>query len=225
MAQPSASKAAAVTVSATSALAVASAASAVAASAAPPGSDTNAVSARAEYLAKLEAQAACSEAYLVKGKSVRAAVRADKDHDSEAFNQFYLRYYGPQVFNNKLYCPSVLWYAHGLQFCLALDRHAYFLADDGLDRIKKVVKVKDLSPDVKTAAEALLKRLDVDRKAALLCGADDFCLIRRLDPANRLYRLLLLQYPGDAETKTSYDHYLSVLAQKRPEKIPHGAGE
>ncbi len=192
----------------------------------PPSSDTKVVS-RVSYLKKLSDQADFVEAYLKKAKAIRdkTRVEANEGHDSEAFNQYMLRYYAADLDSGRMLAPNAIRYAKTMMLPATIYRYVYSLADTCADRAKKVAKAEDVTPEDKTVAEALLKRLMVVRKCALLGCAEVFCLIRRLDAAGHNYEQLLKEYPGDAEIKESNDHFVKILDRPRPHSPPHGHGE
>jgi hypothetical protein len=193
---------------------------------APPSSNTKVV-ARASYLAKLSDQADYVEAYLKKAKVIRDQTReeANQGNDSEAFNQYVLRYDGADLDAGRMQAPHAVRYFKTMMLPATIYRYIYSLADTCADRAKKVAAADDVTPEDKTAAEAMFKRLRVVRKFALLGSAEVFCLIRHMEAAGHNYDQLLREYPGDAEIKASYDHYVSILNQPRPIHPPHGPGE
>jgi hypothetical protein len=191
----------------------------------PPSSDTKVVS-RSSYLAKLTDQANYVEACLNKAKVIRDTTRveANQGNDSEAFNQYVLRYYADDLDSGRMLAPHAVRYFKTMMLPATIYRHIYSLADTCTDRAKKIAAI-DAAPEDKSAAEALLKRLRVVRKNALLGSAEVFCLIRHMAAAGHTYAQLLQEYPGDAEIKASYDHYEKILNQPRPNHTPHGPGE
>jgi hypothetical protein len=194
---------------------------------APPASASKAAVDRAECLRRLAAQTAFLEAYLKKAAVIRDNTRAEANsgNDSEAFNQYVLRYYADDLDAGRMLAPNAIRYAKTMMLPATTYRYAYALAETGAAQAKKIIAAPDASPEEKTAAEALAKRLHLVRKDSLLGAAEVFCLIRRLGVAGHIYDLLLKDYPSDSEIQDSDEHFLKIRNKPRPVRMPHGPGE
>jgi tetratricopeptide (TPR) repeat protein len=178
----------------------------------PPSSASPAAVARPPGLKKLAEQTKLVEDYLKKAKVIRDAARAEavRDDGSEARNQYNLRYFSEQIHSGKFPAPNALKYEQALLFPSTMYRYVYTLAEDQAKTAKTLAAALQAQPEQKQAAEDLAKRLRVVRKGALLGAAEVYTLLRRLDIAEKIYNLLLKDYPDDAGLKASYEQFVAV---------------
>jgi hypothetical protein len=188
------------------------------------GSAVRATPGKPDFVAKLTSQTEQVERFMKKAQIIKDYCAGEaKKCGTEAWIQYYLRYYGEAINSGRIMVPTAVEYEKAMSFPITIYRYTCEMAETSTAYAKKA-RPAELSPEATKTADNLVERLNVVRRQSLVGAAELYTRIRHLAVAERIYLALLKEFPDDKGIQTSHEDFVKVRNEPKPAQAPKGKG-